>query len=94
MKNQLVQKNRMKLAAANPEEWLMQHHPHSPSARPAWLEAGGEAIALHAGCVVSALSGAPDLRVEIVLAHLLGDEEIGEPARNRIFALAEALDCA
>lgn len=94
------QKHKAKFAAINPTEWLMHHRPPAPSehAMPAWLDAGMDAIASHGGCVISALSRTPDLRAEIVLAHLLNHpdapagEGIGEPARSRIFALAEAFD--
>lgn len=84
---------KIKSAAIDPNEWLMSHSPVVGLAKsaPEWLEAGGDAIAAHGGCVVSALSNTPDLRVEIVLAHILDCDDISDPVRERIYALADAM---
>lgn len=85
---------KIKSAPIDPEAWLMTHHTHLSvvDSTPAWLEAGSDAIASNNGCVVSALSSSPDLQVEIVLAHLLDSEDVTDPVRERIFALAEAME--
>lgn len=92
----LALKERARVARINPKEWLVSHTKivHLVCERPApeWLDAGGEAIAAHEGCVVSALTNTPDLQVEIVLAYLLEDAEIGEVARTRIFDLAKSMN--
>lgn len=80
-----------RVASIDPKEWLMVHaQPELPMTGcidSVWLNVGDEAIADSGGCVVSALSASPDLRVEIVLAHLLKNDDIGDPARNLIFEL-------
>jgi hypothetical protein len=93
MKDVMAVAKVVKSAAIDPEEWLLKHDPVLSSAdtKPDWLEAGSDAILIHGGCVVSALASTPDLRVEIVLAHILDSDEISDSVRERIYALAEAM---
>lgn len=80
-----------RVASIDPKEWLMVHaQPELPMTScddSVWLSVGDEAIADSDGCVVSALAASPDLRVEIVLAHLLKNSDIGGQARNLILEL-------
>lgn len=92
MKHSLVKK-----AAIDPKVWMTRHsrstHPKIalvPVSAPV-LAVGREAIDIHDGNVISAMSHTPDLRAEIALAYLLADVCIGPEARTAIMSLAEAM---
>lgn len=86
---------RIKYASVDPGEWLLSHQQQEVCAvdasTPEWLTVGADALALHGGCVVSAISNSPDLQVEIILAHILECDGVPDQVRERIFALAESV---
>lgn len=92
-----VQETHALVAAINPAQWLKTHEP--PRKRgvrdlpliPLSLSAGIEAIEA-SNDVLSAIESNPGLRVEIVMAYLLSDNEIGKHARQKILNLARAMD--
>lgn len=93
-----VVENDAKRVAVDPVKWLMEHDGETdPEQRSfvSWeelLSLGHEELSAHGGCLVSALSAAPDLRAEIALAYLMADAGISDSMQRRIDALTEAFE--